>query len=1459
MLSRAALSLLALVILATPMLAGSVTKLINIQIEYVGVPVHPVNVLITKEDLNTHSFSYEWIMVIGNSATTATFECGGQFGVIHFDVLGRATKSDGSFTSASGIGGAQACNDNTPLNVSLLVNDLGGNIPQNLGGCDGNTAPITTGRPVNTSNGNMYLHENDYYLPGSVSPISIGRSYNSLNQVSGHFGVGWTSEFDESITPYIPGDFSVLVFRDIDGRVYYIVRDSDSMYHPASPNFHIQVVKNVDGSFNLTFKDGRVHKFDSFGKILWRADPNGNQVTFNYVSDQLTSVTDPFGRTVNVTVNTSGKITQISDSIGAINYAYDPTGTLLQSVTYSDASKYKFEYVTNGASRYISTVKDALDNVLESHSYDATGRATTSELQNGIEHYSLDYTNADSATDPYTVVTDGLGRVTKYHFSKSGARNVVTKIEGLCGCGGSGSETTSYQYDSNLNLVKRTDALGRDTTFTFDDNGNLLTRTDVLGTQIFTYNALGEVMTYRDRIDYLNNVDTVTNTYNTAGGLLTTTVRNVLADNSIRNETTTLAYTAIGQLQTIKDALNHTTTLGYDTQGRLTQVTDANNKNTTFGYDARARVTSQTNVLNETTIFGYDGRDRRNKITFPDSYFIIYTYDLAGRLTGYTDAKNNTTAYGYDPAYRLTSITDPLNHVTTFGYDVMSNLASVTDALGNTTNYLPDDFNRLTKITLPPASPGATRLEENRTYDSVGKIKTRVDTAGRTTNYDYDNANRLIKVTDAQTHATSFDYNPRSQLTKVTDALNQQYTFAYDVPGHLLSQTRAGSTMSLLYDSVGNRTQRTDYLGRVTTYEFDILNRLKKVNYIPDTQGGQDKPPISMATYNYDDLSRLTSAVNQAGTVSFTYDNRDRLKTETDVFGHVVEYGYDANSDRNLLKLDGTSYSTYAFDNVDRLTSITNTSDSSVIGFGYDNADRLTSRTYPNGVNTTYEYDGMSRLTRLKDVSAAETLFDRQYSYNTANQISQIVEPDTSRTFGYDNVDRLTSVADTLNGNESYAFDAVGNRTSSNRSNAYTYLPNNKLSATDTGTYNNDPTGNMLSKSEGSKRWTYLWDYENRLTKVWDRKSTIRYVYDALGRRVAQYGGAKGQTKFTYEGDDVLLDDSGGNLTKYVNGPGVDNKLRQTAGSTASYFLADHLGSTNGLTDASGTLTASNSYDSFGNPRNSSFPTRYQYTGREFDPVTGLQYNRARWYDSAIGRFISEDPIGFAGGDINLFSYVWNSPNTFLDPAGFNGSDAADDMELGVRLYRRLGLPDPAFAPILNFHGDGISVTGTVLSIANLLRVGTATGQAIYCDDLPDYRRLELISDDVVRAGEIFLLLAGPGAEFAEGEAAINPNAPGVYDMTPSSGRYIGQSQNMGSRIASHFRPSGKFGNQTAGGLNYYEMPGSTKLEREVYEQYRIKQAGIDNLQNIRNPMGGRVDLYDQMIDDIIDKYNLPR
>src|SRR6266536_2397998 len=170
---------------------------------------------------------------------------------------------------------------------------------------------------------------------------------------------------------------------------------------------------------------------------------------------------------------------------------------------------------------------------------------------------------------------------------------------------------------------------------------------------------------------------------------------------------------------------------------------------------------------------------------------------------------------------------------------------------------------------------------------------------------------------------------------------------------------------------------------------------------------------------------------------------------------------------------------------------------------------------------------------------------------------------------------------------------------------------------------------------------------------------TVTYAYDALGRRVQRTSSIGGTTKFVYDGADVLrdLDGTGNAIADYLNGPGIDNKLRQISGGAALYFVQDHLGTTRALADATGNVSSSLDYDSYGNVSSGSASTRYTYNGREIDSDVGLIYYRARWYDPQQGRFISEDPIGFRGG-INFYGFVENNPVNYIDPLGLRSCKA---------------------------------------------------------------------------------------------------------------------------------------------------------------------------------------------------------
>lgn len=127
------------------------------------------------------------------------------------------------------------------------------------------------------------------------------------------------------------------------------------------------------------------------------------------------------------------------------------------------------------------------------------------------------------------------------------------------------------------------------------------------------------------------------------------------------------------------------------------------------------------------------------------------------------------------------------------------------------------------------------------------------------------------------------------------------------------------------------------------------------------------------------------------------------------------------------------------------------------------------------------------------------------------------------------------------------------------------------------------------------------------------------------------------------------------------------------------FFHQDGLGSIIAITDTSGQKVQSYDYDSFGNPtQTTNFRNSYLFTAREYDEETGLYYYRARYYDPKVGRFISKDPIGFNGGDVNLYRYVSNNPVNATDPSGLY---AAVMWRGIVWVLPRIGVVIPLITP----------------------------------------------------------------------------------------------------------------------------------------------------------------------------------
>jgi RHS repeat-associated protein len=1113
----------------------------------------------------------------------------------------------------------------TPSNLAIVIIYVGVYVN---GDVVGDAGCMGVGEPVNTSNGNMYLQHTDYVLPGVGYSNNIIRYYNTYNREINLFGLGWTTLYDQKLDIIDP---KLIRYIAADGAVTFFGRmNTSEPFKAIQKDTHNQIIQNADGTYSLTLSNGMVHQFNSSGKLTALKDRNNNQTNLIYDNNgRLSTVTDAVGRTLTFTTNGSGRVTSISDTVGTIaNYTYGTSQELL-SVTYQDNSKYQLSYTTANSMLMLATVKDALGNILETHEYDAQGRATTSERHGGVEKYTLNY-----ISDTETHVTNALGHVTKYFFDKTKDRTVLTKTEGSCACGT--SQVTTRTYDNYLNVTSTTNALNQTTSYTYDAQGNVLSITDSLGKREYTYNSFGQILTAKDTMGGIT-----TFTYDAAGN--PTSIKDAL------NNTTSFTYNNRGQLLTKTDARNNVTSFTYNSLGQLIEIKDALNNSTTLEYNSRGRISKATDSLNNPVTYAYDQVGRLKTITFANNSTITYDYDEVGRQTKVTDARGKSTSFAYDGAYRLTSVTDATNKTITYTYNLMSQLTAKTDALGRSTNLEYDDFNRLVKIIYPEASVGAGRLFEKIEYDVLGNVTKRIDTTSRATSYVYDGANRLSSIVDPAGKETKYEYNNRSDVTAVVDAVGQRYSYTYDVLGRVLSQSRNGHTKSFVYDAVGNRTKRTDYNGAITNYTYDVLNRLSNIGY----------PNSTSVVYEYDKLSRLLAATNQHGTVSFTYNNVGQVQSTTDVWGEVLNYTYDANGNRTELKRGTNSYSTYAYDDLNRLTELADGTGAVVATYSYDEVSRLKTRSLANGVTTTYQYNGLDQLTSLVDVKGSTTIASNQYVYNNAGNIMQNIDEGGIHGYSYDMVDRL--IAATYPGlKENYTYDGIGNRSSATVSGDTKYPFLNGVGAS---TYSYNKNGNPVTKTTSSGVWQYEWDYENRLTKVTLPSGTsVSYKYDALGRRIQRSTSTGNRIDFVYDGEDVILDKAGDGsvVAEYINGPGIDNKIRQKSGATTYYYIQDHLGSTKALTDGSGGVVERISYSAYGESTGSSL-TRYTYTGREADEVTGLIYYRARWYDPSMGRFISEDPIEFAGGS-NWYAYVGNNPVNFVDPLGLNAADFLEGL-----------------------------------------------------------------------------------------------------------------------------------------------------------------------------------------------------
>jgi RHS repeat-associated protein len=788
-----------------------------------------------------------------------------------------------------------------------------------------------------------------------------------------------------------------------------------------------------------------------------------------------------------------------------------------------------------------------------------------------------------------------------------------------------------FSYDSNNRIIGAQDNIGRTTSYTYNAAGSLATATDVNGgVTKYTYDQDGEMLTITDPrgIVYLQNQ------YD-SNSLVS---QQTMADGGIYQFAYTLDLNGNVTQTNVTDPGGFLRTVTFNSDGYMTSDVHAAGKpeQQSMVYNRQpgtGLVLSTTDTLNRTTAMSYDSMANVTSMT---------------RLAGTSNAV--TTEFAYNSQFsELTTITDPLGNTSVLTYDDNGNLLTLEDPLGNTNSLAYNSNGQPTMI--QDAQGNQTQL----TY-SLGNLVSISDPLGRSVSRFVDGAGRVAAITDPLNHTTRVNYDAASEVVSTVDPLNNKTSFTYDGNGNLLTVTDAnqnttsytynnmdhpisrtdplGNAASAQYDLMGNLTQVTDRKSQVTTFAYDGLNR---PNHVTFADG-------STIAYTLDAGSRPTTIADSAsGTITRSYDLFNHLLKETTPQGSVG-YTYDADGRRQTMTVSGQAQVIYTFDNASRLTAIAQ--GASNVSFSYDTDSRRASLTLPNGVVASYSYDAASQLTGISYQRASGSLGNLLY--------------------GYDLAGRRTSVTGSLASTQLPA--AVSSAV---------YNANNQLTQWGSTAMTYDANGNTLNDGTNS----YVWDARNRLVSADNNGAS--FSYDPPGRRTAKTL-LSSTTGFVYDGANPVQEQSGGAATANLLTGGVDEYfLRMDTTGTYSY-LTDALGSTVALTDSTGASVEQYSYGPYGIlSSNGNDSNSYTYTGRESDGL-GIDYYRARYYNPATGRFLSEDPSGFRSG-INFYAYADSNPISFTDPTGkyfisgavtgaiFGGLGAANSGSVGAVIGGAIG------------------------------------------------------------------------------------------------------------------------------------------------------------------------------------------
>lgn len=1172
------------------------------------------------------------------------------------------------------------------------------------------------GIEVNTRSGNTFIHRNDLYLPARQLDIDISFSYNSyaFDQNKG-YGNGWIFEYAMSYKTDSTGN---LIITEGGGREDFYTKSGSTFIPPVG---HFDTLSQYQtnkyllrtlGGIKFYF-DNNTHK-----RLTKITEPNGNLLNFSYTDSLVSSITNAAGQTITLNY-TNGNLSSITDAnaspVQTYTYTYDGYGNLTK-VTDPMGGTCKYSYLVNGP---MATMTDKNQNVADIIYY---SNYAARELITCNSRTSFSYDSATRTTAITDFVPTGSNQTSTYIYNDKGW---LGHLIGSC-CGydmtftydNSGNLLTrkdakgniyNYSYDNRGNYLIITDPLNNVTTYTYSaDFSSITSIIDPLGNVYTgTYNAAGNLTQLNRPGGQQESA-----TYGSNGDLLSVTDAN--------NNIATAIYDAYGYPQKITMPLNVEVNSLFDARGNFISGKDANGNNYAYQYDSLNRMTRLTDPLGHFHTFTYDKEGNLKTYTDPRGFIQTLLYDASNRMVTYKDAKGVNHSYTYDAMHNLVSYSDALGKTFSFAYDKQNRLVAVTDAVGNGYSFTYDPNGN----TVSASSPNGNNVSYvydalNRivsgsddtgplgtiAYDRNGNVTSFTNGNGVAVLYNYDNLNRLTSVTDPLGNSRVFTYDNEDNILTAKDRNNHTSSWTYNALDRVTSYTdNNGNHINAQYDSTGNITRAIDQNGNITAYLYDSLSRLIRTTYPGGTNMmmtydnnsnlvskkltdgssvvytydsldrviAKDLPNGEHFAYTYDAKSRLLSAGNATGTVSFTYDAINRLVSET-FNSHSTTYSYNVPARKmNITYADSTQVSR-SYDKRGRLIDLS-VNNQSIATYQYNNINQLLQKNYSNGVNTSYQYDATTRLstmsTNRNNIPSLSFQYDNEMNRTVVGRSNM---PQASETFGYDAGNRLTTYKQgTLVGNSipspliqnTYTYDAVGNRTAANLNGLSTTYTINNLNRL-TNLTNTSQNINFTYDGNGNQSYdgNFYMRYDPQGKKLVDSVAgnIYRFQYDALGRRVQKTSNGV-PLKYYYSGLQQIEERNGADslLAKQIFANAFMPVTRNT-GNQQYFYHQNHLSSTEAITDSLGRLKEwykyedfgkSYIYDSLNNPLATSLVNNTTlFTGQKYDAHNASYNFHYRNYSPATGTFSQKDPIGYAD-QMGMYQYVGNNPGNNMDLLG---------------------------------------------------------------------------------------------------------------------------------------------------------------------------------------------------------------